>query len=388
MASKIHFRAGDRLTATPKPQLDLSIIIVNWNSEAFMRKCLASVYASTKEVDFEVIVVDNASFDCSAESLIAEFPSVKFIQSSTNLGFARANNLGVQAAKGRNLLFLNPDTETIGEAISRMSSFLDATPDAGIVGCRLLNTDLSLQTTCVQRFPSLLNQLVDAEHLRRTLPDLKLWGMQALNSNGTPVQVEVICGACLMIKSRVFNSVGQFSSNYFMYAEETDLCFKTYQAGWKNYYLGSVSVVHHGQGSSASRSEDHFSSIMMRQSLLEFMRLRRGSAYAAAYQVSTIVAAVLRLLMLAVAFLFTGGRDERELLRGTFFKWVKVLRWSFGLETWVSSDPAYDGSNSAPTMRMQNCPGPAGPRSTLTDSAASPFLSDPRHDSETGVSSR
>ena len=108
----------------------------------------------------------------------------------------------------------------------------------------MLNTDLTLQTSCVQAFPSLLNQALDTEHLRRVFPKLRLWGMQALLTDGKPAEVEVVAGACLMIKADVFEAIGQFSANYFMYAEDTDLCFKVNQAGGKNYYLSSVSVVH------------------------------------------------------------------------------------------------------------------------------------------------
>jgi GT2 family glycosyltransferase len=314
--------------------LDLSIIIINWNSAGFVRKCLQSVYAGTVGCTFEVIVVDNASFDKCGEIVRNEFPPARFIQSTVNLGFAKANNLGAREAKGRNLLFLNPDTEVIGDALLSMVLFLDARPDAGLVGCRLLNTDLSLQTSCVQAFPSILNQALDTEHLRRVFPKLRLWGMQALLTDGNPVEVEVVAGACLMIKSDVYDAVGQFSSNYFMYAEDADLCFKSQQAGWKNYHLGSVSVVHHGGRSSDKKPESNFASVMMRESLLEFMRLRRGSFYAAAYQFSTVVIAVLRLLLLMVAFVFTLGRHRRESLRLAFAKWVKVLRWGLRMEAW------------------------------------------------------
>src|ERR1039458_7196798 len=215
-----------------------------------------------------------------------------------------------------------------------MVSFLDAKPDTGVVGCRLLNTDLSLQTSCVQAFPSILNQALDSEYLGRTFPNLRLWGTQALLNDGRSAEVEVVAGACLMIKSGVFEAVGQFSANYFMYAEDADLCFKVKQAGWKNCYLGSASVVHHGGRSSDKKPESNFASIMMRESLMEFMRLRRGSLYAAAYQFSTVVIAVLRLLLLMVTFLFTLGGRKRESLRPACAKWVKVLRWGLRMETW------------------------------------------------------
>ncbi len=313
--------------------VDLSIIIVNWNSAAFVRTCLQSVYACTKGCDFEVIVVDNASFDDCSGIVRHEFPLAKFIQSAVNLGFAKANNLGARAATGRNLLFLNPDTEVIGDALCHMVSFLDARPDAGLVGCKLLNTDMSLQTSCVQAFPSILNQALDTECLRRAFPKLRLWGMQALLADGELAEVEVVAGACLMIKSVVFESIGQFSPNYFMYAEDADLCFKVNQAGWKNYYLSSASLVHHGGRSSDKKPESNFASIMMRESILEFMRLRRGFVYAVGYQFTTIAIAVLRLLVLTAVFPFTMGGDHQS-LRPVFAKWIKVLRWGLRMEAW------------------------------------------------------
>jgi N-acetylglucosaminyl-diphospho-decaprenol L-rhamnosyltransferase len=314
--------------------LDLSIVIINWNSAAFVRKCLLSVYAGIKGCDFEVIVVDNASFDECGEILRSEFPATKFIASPVNLGFAKANNLGAHAAKGRILLFLNPDTEVIGDALFQMVSFLDVRPDAGVVGCRLLNTDRTLQTSCIQAFPSILNQALDTEYLRRAFPRLRLWGTQAFLTDNRPAEVEVVSGACLMIKSDVFKAVGQFSANYFMYAEDADLCFKVRRAGWKNYFLGSVSVVHHGGGSSDKTTESNFAAIMMRESLMEFMRLRRGSLYALAYQFSIVVIAVIRLLLLMAAFFFTLGKHKRATLRPAFAKWVKLLRWGLRMEAW------------------------------------------------------
>lgn len=291
--------------------------------------------AGTKECDFEVIVVDNASYDGCDDMVRNEFPATKFIQSATNLGFAKANNLGASVATGRNLLFLNPDTEVLGDALARLVSFLDGEPNAGIVGCRLLNTDLSLQTSCVQAFPSILNQMLDTEYLRRFFPGLGFWGTQALfTDDNRPAEVEVVSGACLMIKSDVFKVVEGFTSNYFMYAEDADLCFKVKEAAWKNNYLSGASVVHHGGRSSDKKPESNFGSIMMRQSLMEFMRLRRGSLYAAAYQFSIVVTAVLRLLLLMIAFLFTLGGQQRESVRRAFGKWVKVLRWGLCMESW------------------------------------------------------
>ena len=141
--------------------MDLSIVIVNWNSVDFLCKCLTSVYANSKGTSFEVIVIDNASFDGCEEMIQNEFSLVRFIQSQKNLGFARANNLASEQATGKVLLFLNPDTEVIGPALQCMVDLLESAPDAGLVGPKLLNTDLSVQMSCIQSFPSILNLALD-----------------------------------------------------------------------------------------------------------------------------------------------------------------------------------------------------------------------------------
>src|SRR5579862_9544021 len=132
----------------------LSIIIVNWKSCDFLRKCIQSIDSNKGSLMLEVVVVDNASYDGSKEMLAGEFPSVVFVQNDKNQGFAHANNLGYQHSRGRNLLFMNPDTEVIGDALARLVTVVETTPDAGVIGARLLNDDSTLQTSCVQAFPS------------------------------------------------------------------------------------------------------------------------------------------------------------------------------------------------------------------------------------------
>ena len=318
--------------------MDLSIIIINWHSSDFVRECLKSLWAGSTPCNFEVIVVDNASSDGCGQMLEVEFPRTKFIASVTNLGFARANNLGAREAAGRNLLFLNPDTEVVGDALPHMVAFLDGRPDAGTVGCRLLNTDRSLQTSCVQAFPSILNQAIDSEYLRQRFPGSGLWGTSALLSKSGPSDVEVISGACLMIKANVFNTVGQFTPDYFMYAEDADLCFKVRQAGCKNYYLPDASVVHHGGRSSDKSTESNFAAVMMRESLMKFMQLHRGPVYAAVYQGTIAIAAAIRIVLLGVGCLYTWGEARREALYKSLRKWIKLLRWGLGMERWTRQE--------------------------------------------------
>ena len=214
--------------------MDLSIVIVNWNSADYLRQCLRSIHETVKNLNYEVIVIDNASFDGSEAIIKQEFPSVRFIQSNKNLGFARANNEAFKASSGHSILFLNPDTEVLGDAIEILHGQLRRLPRAGAVGPTLLNSDMTMQTSCIQPFPTICNQALDMEVLRGRFPRLKLWGMQALYSDSDiPAVVEVISGACLMVRREVFENIGMFSTDYFMYTEDIDLCYKIRTAGYK-----------------------------------------------------------------------------------------------------------------------------------------------------------
>ncbi len=152
------------------------MIIVNWNSAEFVRKCLASVFKQKSSLSIEAIVIDNGSRDGCGEMIAAKFPGVSFLQSDSNLGFAHPDNIAFTKSNGRLLLFLNPDTEVNETAIERMAAVLDGVPDAGVVGARLLNSDLSVQTSCIQRFPTTWRIFMDSNALRTLFPRWSLWG--------------------------------------------------------------------------------------------------------------------------------------------------------------------------------------------------------------------
>jgi hypothetical protein len=310
----------------------LSIIIVNWNSKDYLRKCLQSVYANTLGIAFEIIVVDGASFDGCGEMLAREFPEVRFIQSEKNVGFARANNLGFEQSQGDCVLFLNPDTEVIGDAINMLHDILKKNGNAGIVGAKLLNTDGSVQTSCIQAFPTVLNQFLDIEILRGAMPNLSFWGMAPLFSGNTsPAEVEVISGACLMLTRAVFQKIGHFSEDYFMYAEDLDLCYKAHLAGLKNYYVPDAVIIHHGGGSSR-QTKSVFSTVMMRESVHRFLKKFRGGGYGAVFRVSVALSALGRLALLLVLFPIRLIRGETATIRNPIRRWLALLKWTFGLE--------------------------------------------------------
>ena len=319
---------------------DLSIIIVNWKSQAFVNACLTSIFTTSSTLSYEVIVVDNASYDGCAEMVASAFPQVLFVKSERNLGFAGANNLAFAQSHGRNILFLNPDTEVLGQAIQQLVSSLESLPDAGMVGAHLLNSDLTLQTTCITSIPSISNQVLSSDILRKTFPKWPLWGMKPLFEDiHNPAKVEAISGACMLAKREVVERINAFSTNYFMYLEDMDLCLKVVRSGWNIYYVPDAMIVHHAGGSSSSRQENNFSSIMTRESLITFFKLYRGTLYALLYRLSMALLAIWRMLILAAAIPMSIHPKGYRFVRRAVSKWFSILIWSMGLTRWARLQP-------------------------------------------------
>ncbi len=314
---------------------ELSIIIVNWNSAKYLRACLTSIFSGQREFNLEVLAVDNGSYDGCGELVRQEFPQVRFLQSPRNLGFAAANNLAFAFSLGRNLLFLNPDTELAGDSLRLMLDVVAGTADAGIVGPRLVNPDLSPQWNCMRCVPTILNQLLDTSFSRTIFP--RWWGLPAaMSKRHEPVAVDVVPGTCLMVRREVFAQAGLFNPAYFMYAEDVDLCCQARKLGWKTYYLHDAVVIHGGARSSQLQEDTAFSAILMRESVGKFLAASRGPFYAALYRIATGLAAMCRLLVCGGLWLAAGG-ERRPLWRAAANKWVRVLRWSLGREEWASS---------------------------------------------------
>ena len=304
--------------------MDLSIIIVNWNSVEFLKKCISSIRAETHSIEYEIIVIDSASFDGCEEMLYENFPEVIFIQSQENVGFARANNHAFGHSCGRSVLFLNPDTEIEGSAINIIYTYLRKLPKTGALGCKLLNSDRSIQTSCIQSFPTILNQVLDSEYLRLRFPKSSLWGTASLFENKSePSLVDAISGACIMMDRDVFEQIGKFSEEYFMYTEDIDLCYETRQAGYLNYYLPEATVIHHGGGSS-QEAKSNFAVVMMCQSMYTFLMKTKGHSYAWCYRLSMLFNALLRLFILLISCV---GFKRQKM--NSINKWQAVLQWTF-----------------------------------------------------------
>lgn len=260
--------------------MDLSIIIVNWNTKPLLERCLQSVFETANDLEFETFVVDNASTDDSVVMVWERFPQVKLIENSDNVGFAYANNQAILLSKGRYVLLLNSDTEVKPGALTSLLAFMDVHPLVGAVGPHLLNSDGSLQPSC---YPLLTPwrefwRLLFLDRLtRRATYDMENWDLH------TPREVEVIKGACLLVRQEALEKIGLLDTRYFMYTEEMDLCYRLQRAGWKLYWVPDAQVLHYGEASSKQIAETMY--VQLYRSKVQFHRKTGGEARASLFKV-------------------------------------------------------------------------------------------------------
>jgi len=229
----------------------LSIIIVSWNVRELLDRALKSVYLSAMPpLSYEVIVVDNASSDGTPERVVSKYPNVRLIANKTNLGFAAANNQGIAVARGDLLLLLNSDTEVVGDALRDLVAHIDAHPEIGLVGPRLLNGDGSTQSSR-RRFPTLPILFLESTWLQGRMSKRAATRYFVTDQSENQVQeVDWVVGAAMLVRRTVVEAIGGLDEGFFMYSEELDWCRRIRAAGWKVAYIPHARVIHHGGKSS------------------------------------------------------------------------------------------------------------------------------------------
>lgn len=234
---------------------DVSILIVNYNVKDYLIQCLRSIEASTGSVTFEVIVVDNASVDNSQVEVLPLFPSVRWIQMTENVGFGRANNVGLDHCSGRYVLFLNPDTIVAHETIATMVQFLDNHSDVGLAGCKVLNPDGSFQLACRRGLPTPWASFCKLFGLQSLFPKSRLFARYNLTYLPTDATyaVDALIGAFMIGPRELIRGIGGFDPAFFMYGEDIDLCRRISVAGHTVMYVHETSIIHF-KGESTRRS--------------------------------------------------------------------------------------------------------------------------------------
>jgi len=233
----------------PGAKTTVSVVLVTRNTRALTCAALGSVLESQDDCRKEVVVVDNGSTDDTATAVAQEFPGVKYVRSGTNLGFAKANNLGANQSSGEFVLLLNSDARLKPDALGECVSWMHQHPDCGVAGIQLLNPDGSRQNS-IANFPTLATELLNKSLLRRLFPR-RFPGKE--HSFTEPIEVESVIGAFMLIRRKLWVELKGFDERYFFFLEETDFCRRAWKQGWKVYHLPQARAWH-GQGQSGRQT--------------------------------------------------------------------------------------------------------------------------------------
>lgn len=313
--------------------MDVSVCIVNWNTRELLVRCLQSIRERTSGLSVEVIVVDNASTDGSGSVVGAQFPEVKLIRSADNLGFARGCNLGESVARGAFVLYLNPDTELQTNAILGMWRYLRSHPQCGAVGCRLLNTDGSIQLTCASAFPTPRNELSSLLFLDRIFPRSKVCSSRELGywDHAESRDVECLSGACMMLPRSLAQRLAGFDETLFMYGEDLDLCCRIRRKQFHLHYLATEVISHH-EGAASRKKGRSFAPLFQRAANYYFLQKNFGPTTAMCYRCAVSVGSGTRIAagFLALPWWVAKRGAARGQLRLFLAKHADLFLWSIG----------------------------------------------------------
>jgi GT2 family glycosyltransferase len=255
--------------------MDISVVIVAWNAKHYLELCLQSLAAAQPRRSMEIIVVDNASSDGSAEMIEARFPYVKLIRSSENLGFAKGNNVGIRQCQGRYIALVNPDVVVFSGCLDALADFLDQNPKVGNVGPRVLNPDMTMQSTC-RRSPTLWNNFCSATGLATKFKKSRIFAGEHMFyfPHDRTLPVDVLVGCFSMIRREAFNEVGLLDEDLFMYGDDVDWCRRCWKAGWQVVFFPGAKAIH-DRGKITAPYPVRFA-VAQQKSVLHYWRKHRG----------------------------------------------------------------------------------------------------------------
>jgi len=302
--------------------IDVSVIIVNLNTRDLLRQCLASVEA-TPPITLEVIVIDNASSDGSADMVRAEFPGVRLIVNKANEGFARPNNVGMRASSGRYIFLLNSDAALKNDALTKLVAFMDATSDAAACGPRLLYPDGRLQRS-VKGFPTLWTHACDMLGLDRLLPHSRLFGKgeMAFFDYDMCTEVDHVMAAAFLVRREVLDVVGLLDERFRIYYNDMDWCYRMRSAGYKIYYVPTAEVFHHLGSTLGAVNRDFSYFRELHDNTALFHRKHYGWGAVIVYKLLLLLGFIPRACLWSLRLLFTSSPHTRMMCR---YSWKTVF---------------------------------------------------------------
>ena len=298
--------------------MDISFIIVNWNTRDLLQECLASIVRTVHGIAYEIIVVDNASSDGSAAMLRERWPQARLIENRENRGFGAANNQAMRAMTGRYALLLNTDAVLKEDAVFLMFTFMEVHPETAMVCGQLLNADGSKQNS-VAGFPTLLTLLTNTSLLEYLFP--KRYPSKRYE-HATPIEVDSCIGACMMVRGKAIDEIGMFDERYFFFFEETDWAYRIRRGGWKIVHLPEARV-YHFQGQSAKMNPR--SRIEFYRSRYQFLKKWRSPFQYALASMVIVVRLVINWSLTAAAAIITAGLHRG--LRSKLAEYSVVIYW-------------------------------------------------------------
>ncbi len=299
--------------------VDISFIIVNWNTCDILIDCLDSIYKTVTDIDREIYVVDNNSTDGSQAAVKKRFPDVKLIENKTNTGFAHANNQALGIMKGRFAVLLNSDAVLKENAIKKLLAFMDNSPGVGIAGVQLLNDDGSRQNS-IDNFPSTETEIFNKSILRLFFPGK----YPSKNRNyQDPIEVDSVIGACMIVRKEAMDEVGVFDEDYFIFLEETDWCFRMYRKGWKVYHVPDAEVFH--LSGHSKKKTPWKSQIEYYKSLYKFFR--KNSSPLSYFSLRILKPCKIFVNLILNIFVNLVTLFQKEGLRNRLVKYYKLFVW-------------------------------------------------------------
>ena len=313
--------------------MDLSIIIVNWNSKEYLRNCIRSIKETVRGISYEIIVTDNNSTDSDFTEVEKLYSSLILIKNQANIGFSRANNQGAEIARGRYLLFLNPDTIVKENSINLLFECIKKN-GYGAVAPKLLSENGNIQMMCARKFPSLAGTFYNMFLLERVFPESRIFGKNLMGNwdHLDSREVNSLCGACVMVEKEIFTKIGGFDPDYIFYGEDVDLCFRIYKAGKKIFYCYKAEIIHYGKGSTkVSSKKKVFYEIILFCSEKLYFKKNTGIITFLIFNLICFFASIFRLiLILSVGpfFRFSPASDYNWF---NFYKYLQILLISSGI---------------------------------------------------------
>jgi GT2 family glycosyltransferase len=298
--------------------MDLSIIIISWNTKQLLQDCLESIYNTADRISFEIFVVDNASGDASVEMVKEKFEKVIIIENSVNMGFARANNVAFPLAIGRYVLMLNSDTVVLDGALGLAVDFMDTNASAGALTPKILNADGSTQHPCYVKEPSLFLEVFESFELGKLF---KLKRDDSIPAEDTVCDVAHACGCSLFFRKEALDIVGYLDERMIFTFEDADICIRIRRGGWRILYYPGSQIVHLG-GASRDKHQNKAVNAML-QSKYAFYRKYHGRLFIFTLALCLIIGAAIKGLIKAVS-LFSARKRSGGILALKYY-WSIIL---------------------------------------------------------------